>query len=64
MRAALELLEALKEADRALRFYEWYANPKSNWAAPGSEHIRALVENALTHATANPIDTLPLGEGK
>lgn len=45
-----DLLEALKEADRALKYYEWYNNPKSGWAQPENSSLRALVDAAIAKA--------------
>lgn len=49
--AAPELLEALKEAHRALMFYEWYNNPKSGWASSDNVTVRGMVDAAIAKAT-------------
>lgn len=48
--AAPDLLEALKEADRALKYYEWYSNPKSGWALPDNSSLRGMVDAAIAKA--------------
>lgn len=48
--AAPDLLDALKEADRALKYYEWYNNPKSGWALPENSSLRGVVEAAIAKA--------------
>ncbi len=48
--AAPELLEALLEAHRALRKYEWYDNPKSGWASDDNATVRSMVDAALAKA--------------
>lgn len=49
--AAPELLQALEEAHRALRKYEWYNNPASGWATPEDAPLRHRVDAALAKAT-------------
>jgi hypothetical protein len=56
--AAPELLEALREAHRALMHYEWYANPASGWSAPDKKFVRHMTDAAIAKATGAPT---PLG---
>ena len=45
-----ELLDALREAHRALMHYEWYNNPASGWAAAENETLRSKVDAAIGKA--------------
>ncbi len=49
--AAPDMLAALKEAHRALMHYEWYDNPKSDWALPENKTLRGQIERATAKAT-------------
>lgn len=47
---APELLEALKEAHRALMHYEWFANPASGWASDENKPLRAQLDTVIAKA--------------
>jgi hypothetical protein len=47
------LLEALREAHRALSHYEWYARSESGWGRPDNITLRGAIESAIKAAEAS-----------
>ena len=57
--ASPDMLKALKEAHRALLYYEWYSNPKSGWSLPENTTLRGEIEASLAKAEGRT-ESIPL----